>query len=105
MIASSWHNYMIKVSKSSRKSYSREKQSTNVSMWIIKEFCGLNFVWVYPRITSLENKSLMRHIYRSFLFISVVPICTRILYRISGGLESSWYSSTFTHSILEMGGH
>jgi len=87
MIASSWHNYMMKVSKSSRKSYPKEKQSTSVSEWIIKEFCGLNFVLLYPRITSLENKSLMRHIYRSFLFIPVVPRCTRILNRISGGLE------------------
>ena len=86
-VALSWHNYMMKVSKLSRKSYPREKQSTNVSLWIIKKFYGLNFVLWYPRITSLENKSLMKHIYRSFLFIPVVPRCTRILNRISGGLE------------------
>ena len=52
-----------------------------------QEFCGLNLVLLYPRITNLEDKSLMRHIYQSFLFIPVVPRCTRILNRISGGLE------------------
>ena len=45
------------------------------------------FRLLYPRITSLENKSLMKHIYRSFLFIPVVPRCTKILNKISGGLE------------------
>ena len=42
---------------------------------------------VVPKNHQLENKSLMRHIYRSFLFIPVVPRCTKILNKISGGLE------------------
>ena len=84
IIMAQLHDEGIKIIK---ESYPKEKQSTSVSEWIIKEFCGLNFVLLYPRTTSLENKSLMRHIYRSFLFIPVVPRCTRILNRISGGLE------------------
>jgi hypothetical protein len=78
---------MMKVSKSSRKSYPRKKQNTNVSEWIIEEFYGLNLDLLYPRIISLESKSLTRHIYQSFLFIPVAPRCTKILNKISGGLE------------------
>src|SRR6185503_4509885 len=102
MIVSSWHNYMMKVSKSSRKSYLKEKQSTNVFVWIIKEFCGLNFVLLYPRITNLENKFLMRHIYRSFLFIPVVPRCTRTLNKISGGLERKERSLNMFLSVMSV---
>jgi len=54
---------------------------------IIDEFYGLNLDLLYPRIISLESKSLMKHIYRSFRFIQVVQRCTRILNRIFGRLE------------------
>ena len=42
---------------------------------------------VVPKDHQLRKQILDKHIYRSFLFIPVVPRYTRILNRISGGLE------------------
>jgi hypothetical protein len=63
---------MMKVSKLSNRSYLREKKNIGVSTWIIKEFYGSTIVLLYLKIISFVSKSLMKHIYPSFLFILVV---------------------------------
>jgi hypothetical protein len=78
---------MMKVSKLSNRSYLREKQNIGVSTWIIKEFYGSTIVLLYLRIISFVSKSLMKHIYPSFLFILVVQKCTKTLGKTFGGPE------------------
>jgi hypothetical protein len=77
---------MKKASKLSR-SYLREKQNISVSILIIKEFYSSTIVLLYLRIISFVNKSLMKHIYPSFLFILVVLKCTKTLGETFGGPE------------------
>jgi hypothetical protein len=75
----------MKVSKLSNRSYLREKQNIDVSTLIIKEFYGSTIVLLYLRIINFINKSLMKHIYPSFLFILVVLNCIKTLDEIFGG--------------------
>jgi hypothetical protein len=76
---------MMKVSKLSNRSYLREKQNIDVSTLIIKEFYGSKIVLLYLRTINFVNKSLMKHIYPSFLFILVVLKCIKTLDEIFGG--------------------
>jgi hypothetical protein len=76
---------MMKVSKLSNRSYLREKQNIGVSTWIIKEFYGATTVLLYLRIINFVNKSLMKHICPSFLFILVVLKCIKTLDKTFGG--------------------
>jgi hypothetical protein len=76
---------MMKVSKLSSRNYLREKQNIGVSTLIIKEFYGSTIVLLYLRIISFVNKSLMKHICPSFLFILVVIKCTKTLGETFGG--------------------
>jgi hypothetical protein len=78
---------MMKVSKLSNRNYLREKQSIGVSARIIKEFYGSTIVLLYLGIISFVNKSLMKHIYLSFLFILVALKCIKTLGETFGGLE------------------
>jgi hypothetical protein len=41
MTKSSWHNYMMRVSRSSSRNYLKERRSTNAFIRIIREFFGL----------------------------------------------------------------
>jgi hypothetical protein len=41
MTVSSWHNYMIRVLRSSTRNYLKERRSTNVFIMIAREFYGL----------------------------------------------------------------
>jgi hypothetical protein len=63
----------------------KEKQNIGVSTRIIKEFYGSTIVLLYLRIISFISKSLMKHIYPSFLFILIVLKCIRILGKTFGG--------------------
>jgi hypothetical protein len=56
-----------------------------VSTWIIKEFYGSTTVLLYQRIISFVNRSLMKHICLSFLFILEVLKCTKTLGKTFGG--------------------
>jgi hypothetical protein len=76
---------MMKVSKLSNRNYLREKRNIGVSTRIIKEFYGSTIVLLYLRIISFVNKSLMKHICPSSLFILVVLKCTKILGKTFGG--------------------
>jgi hypothetical protein len=76
---------MMKVSKLSNINYLREKRNIGVSTRIIKEFYGSTIVLLYLRIISFISKSLMKHIYPSFLFILIVLKCIRILGKTFGG--------------------
>jgi hypothetical protein len=76
---------MMKVSKLSSKNYLRKKQNIDVSTLIIKEFYGSTIVLLYLRIINFANKSLIKHIYPSFLFILVVLKCIKTLDEIFGG--------------------
>jgi hypothetical protein len=76
---------MMKVSKLSNRNYLREKQNIGVSTWIIKEFYGSTIVLLYLRIINYVNKSLMKHICPSSLFIPVVLKCTKTLGETFGG--------------------
>jgi hypothetical protein len=76
---------MMMVSKLSNRNYLREKQNIDVSTTIIKEFYGSTIVLLYLRIINFVNKSLMKHIYPSFLFILVVLKCTKTLGGTFGG--------------------
>jgi hypothetical protein len=76
---------MMKVSKLSNRSYLKEKPNIDVSTLIIKEFYGSTIVLLYLRIINFVNKSLMKHIYPSFLFILVVLKCIKILDKTFGG--------------------
>jgi hypothetical protein len=78
---------MMRVSKSSNQSYLREKPNIGVFTLIIKESCGSMIELLYLRIIHFANKSLMRHIYPSSLFILVAPRCTKIYDNIFGGPE------------------
>ena len=84
MIASSWDNYMMRVSRSSRKSYHKEKQSINVSEWILEEFYGLESRLVVPKDHQLRKQILDEAHLSKF---SIHPGGTKILNKISGGLE------------------
>jgi hypothetical protein len=59
----------------------------DASTLIIKEFYGSTIVLLYLKIINFVNKSLMKHIYPSFLFILVVPKCIKTLGRTFGGPE------------------
>jgi hypothetical protein len=76
---------MMKISKLSNRNYLREKQNIGVSTWIIKEFYGSTTVLLYQRIISFVNRSLMKHICLSFLFILEVLKCTKTLGKTFGG--------------------
>jgi hypothetical protein len=76
---------MMKVSKLSSRNYLRKKQNIDVSTLIIKEFYGSTIVLLYLRIINFVNKSLMKHICPSFLFILVVLKCIKTLDEIFGG--------------------
>jgi hypothetical protein len=76
---------MMKASKLSSRSYLSEKQNIDVSTLIIKEFYGSTIVLLYLRIISFANKSLMKHIYPSFLFILVALKCTKTFDKTFGG--------------------
>jgi hypothetical protein len=76
---------MMKVSKLSSRNYLREKQNIDISTLIIKEFYGSTIVLLYLRIISFVNKSLMKHIYPSFLFILVVLKCIKTFGETFGG--------------------
>jgi hypothetical protein len=78
-------NCMTKVLKLSNRNYLREKQNIGVSTQIIKEFYGSTIVWLYPRTINYINKSLMKHICPSFLFILVVVKCIKTLGETFGG--------------------
>jgi hypothetical protein len=82
IIMSQLHDEGIKIMK---QKLSGEKQNIGVSTRTIKEFYGSTIVLLYLRIISFVNKSLMRHICPSFLFILVVLKCTKILGEIFGG--------------------
>jgi hypothetical protein len=56
-----------------------------VSTRIIKEFYGSTIVLLYLRINNYVNKSLMKHICSSFLFIPIVLKCTKTLGETFGG--------------------
>jgi hypothetical protein len=75
----------MKASKLSSRNYLREKQNIDISTLIIKEFYGSTIILLYLRIISFVNKSLMKHIYPSFLFILVVLKCTRTFDKTFGG--------------------
>jgi hypothetical protein len=75
----------MKALKSSNRNYLREKQNISVSTLNIKEFYGSTIVLLYLKIVSYVRKSLMKHIYPSFLFILVVLKCTKILSKTFGG--------------------
>jgi hypothetical protein len=75
----------MKVSKLSNRNYLREKRNIGVSTQIIKEFYGSTIVLLYLRIINYIDKSLMKHICPSFLFISVVLKCTKTLGETFGG--------------------
>jgi hypothetical protein len=70
---------LMKVSKLSNRNYLKEKQNIGVSTRIIKEFYGSTIVLLYLRIISFVNKSMMKHICPSFLFILVVLKCIKTL--------------------------
>jgi hypothetical protein len=76
---------MMKVSKLSSRNYLREKQNIGVSTLIIKEFYGSTIVLLYLRTINYVNKSLMKHICPSFLFILVVLKYTKTLGETFGG--------------------
>jgi hypothetical protein len=76
---------MMKVSKLSNRNYLREKQNIGVSTLITKEFYGSTIVLLYLRIISFVNKSLMKHICPSFLFILVALKCIKTLGETFGG--------------------
>jgi hypothetical protein len=82
IIMSQLHDEGIKIIK---KNYLREKQSIGVSTQIIREFYGSTIVLLYLRIISFVNKSLMKHICPSFLFILVVLKCIKTLGETFGG--------------------
>ena len=44
-------------------------------------------LWFESRLVVPKDHQLRKHIYRSFRFIRVVQRCTKILNKISGGLE------------------
>jgi hypothetical protein len=70
---------MMKVSKLSNKNCLRERQNIGVSTLIIKEFYGSTIILLYLRTVNYVNKSLMKHICPSFLFILVVLKCIKTL--------------------------
>jgi hypothetical protein len=76
---------MMKVSKLSNRNYLKEKQNIGVSTLIIKEFYGSTIVLLYLGIINSVNKSLMKYIYPSFLFILVVLKCIKTLGKTFGG--------------------
>jgi hypothetical protein len=76
---------MMKVSKLSNRNYLSEKQNISVSTLIIKEFYGSTIILLYLRIINFVNKSMMKHICPSFLFILVVLKCIKTLSEIFGG--------------------
>jgi hypothetical protein len=76
---------MMKVSKSLNRNYLREKQNKDVSTLIIKEFYGSTIILLYLRIINSVNKSLIKHICPSFLFILVVLKCIKTLGKTFGG--------------------
>jgi hypothetical protein len=78
-IESSCCKYMMKVSKLSSRNYLRERRNISVSTLIIKEFYGSTIVLLCLKIINFVNKSLIKHIYLSFLFILVVPKCIKTL--------------------------
>jgi hypothetical protein len=78
---------MMKVSKLSNRNYLKEKQNIDASTLIIKEFYGSTIVLLYLRIINTINKSLMKHICPSFLFIMVVLKCIKTLGKTFGGPE------------------
>jgi hypothetical protein len=78
---------MMKASKLSNKNYPREKSNIDASTLIIKEFYGSTTILLCLRIISFANKSLMKHIYPSFLFILVVLKCTKTFDKTFGGPE------------------
>jgi hypothetical protein len=75
----------MKVSKLSNRNYLNEMQNIDVSTLIIKGYYGSTIVLLYLRIISFVNKTLMKHIYPSFLFILVVLKCTKTLGETFGG--------------------
>jgi ribonuclease HI len=84
-IKSSCRKCMMKVSILSNRNYLRERQNIGASILIIKEFYGSTIVLLYLRIISFVNKSLMKHICPSFLFILVVLKCIKTLGETFGG--------------------
>jgi hypothetical protein len=75
----------MKASKLSNRNYLKEKQNIGVSTQIIKEFYGSTIILLYLRIINFVNKSLMKPIYPSFLFILVVLKCIKTLDKTFGG--------------------
>jgi hypothetical protein len=78
---------MMRVSKSSNRSYLWEKPNINAFTLISKESYGSTIALLYLKIIPFANKSLMRHIYPSSLFILVAPRCIKIYGNIFGGPE------------------
>jgi hypothetical protein len=76
---------MMKVSKLSNRNYLREKQNIGVSTLIIKEFYDSTIILLYLRTVNYVNKSLMKHICPSFLFILIVLKCIKTLGETFGG--------------------
>jgi hypothetical protein len=76
---------MMKASKLSSRKYLRERRNIDISTLIIKEFYGSTIVLLYLSTISFANKSLMKHIYPSFLFILVVLKCIKIFGKTFGG--------------------
>jgi hypothetical protein len=76
---------MMKASKLSSRNYLRERQNIDISTLIIKELYGSTMLLLYLRTISFAIKSLMKHIYPSFLFILVVLKCIKIFGETFGG--------------------
>jgi hypothetical protein len=85
MIVSSWHNYMMRVLRSSSRNCLKERRSTNVFVRITREFYDLKVALSFRKIMNSESKFLMKHIFQNSLFIQAVSKCIMSSNKIFGG--------------------
>jgi hypothetical protein len=102
MTVSSWHNYMMRVLRSSKQKLSQGEEKYKYFrqdhmgvLWFESRIVVpknqelrkkiLDEALSYPKIMNSEQKFLMKHIFPNSLFIQAVAKCIRTSNKISGG--------------------